>query len=135
MTDTAAVNDDNGHGTNMAGIIARVHPQARLLPLKALDAEGVGTISAVVAAMERGYLADEFRAVRVWTLGPEEKAAQEEWLVARREADGRVSYGLSKAGAATSLGALAGMKCERHFIECSNQEAKSELGWDELRAQ
>ncbi len=27
------------------------------------------------------------------------------------------------------------MKCERHFIESSNQEAKSELGWDELRAQ
>ena len=42
---------------------------------------------------------------------------------------------MSNAGVETSLGELAGMKCERHFIECSNQEAKSELGWDELRAQ
>ncbi len=52
LTDTAAISDDNGHGTQMAGIITRVHPQARLLPLKALDAEGVGAISAVITAME-----------------------------------------------------------------------------------
>lgn len=53
ITDTATVNDDNGHGTQMAGIITRVHRQARLLPLKALDADGVGAISAVIAAMDR----------------------------------------------------------------------------------
>ena len=88
-----------------------------------------------VRATERGYLADKFWAVRVWTLGSEESVAQEEWLVARREENGRVSYALSNAEPARSLGELAGMKCERHFIECSNQEAKSELGWDELRAQ
>ena len=88
-----------------------------------------------VRATERGYLEDEFWAVRVWTLGSEESAAQEEWLVGRREENGRVSYGLSNAAEETSLGELAGMKCERYFIECSNQEAKSELGWDELRAQ
>ena len=29
---------------------------------------------------------------------------------------------------------LAEWKCQRYFIECSNQEAKSELGWDELQA-
>ena len=61
-----------------------------------------------VRPTERGYLADEFRAVRVWTLGKEEKAAQEEWLVARREEDGRVSYALSNAGVEASLGELAG---------------------------
>lgn len=88
-----------------------------------------------VRATERGYLSDEFRAVRVWTLGPEESEAQEEWLIARREETGRVSYALSNARAEARLAELAGLKCERHFIECSNQEAKSELGWDELRAQ
>ena len=88
-----------------------------------------------VRATERGYLEDEFRAVRVWTVGGEESAGQEEWLIARREESGRVSYGLSNAAGESSLAELAKMKCERHFIECSNQEAKSELGWDELRAQ
>ena len=88
-----------------------------------------------VRATERGYLCDEFRAARVWTLGSEESSAQAEWLIARREETGRVSYALSNAGLETTLLELAGMKCERHFIECSNQEAKSELGWDELRAQ
>ena len=88
-----------------------------------------------VRATERGYLADEFRAVRVWSLAKQESKAQEEWLIARREEDGRVSYALSKAGSESSLAELAAMKCSRHFIECSNQEAKSELGWDELRAQ
>ena len=88
-----------------------------------------------VRATERGYLEDEFRAVRVWTVGGEESEGQAEWLIVRREESGRVSYGLSNAGAESSLAELGRMKCERHFIECSNQEAKSELGWDELRAQ
>ena len=88
-----------------------------------------------VRATERGYLEDEFRAVRVWTVGGEESAGEEEWLIGRREENGRVSYALSNAVAESSLAELAKMKCERHFIECSNQEAKSELGWDELRAQ
>lgn len=88
-----------------------------------------------VRVTERGYLEDEFRAVRVWTVGGEESKAQAEWVIARREENGRVSYALSNAKPESSLEELAKMKCERHFIECSNQEAKSELGWDELRAQ
>ena len=88
-----------------------------------------------VRATERGYLEDEFRAVRVWTVGGEESEAHAEWLIARREESGRISYALSNAVPESSLEELAKMKCERHFIESSNQEAKSELGWDELRAQ
>jgi subtilisin family serine protease len=57
VNDTATSSDDNGHGTQMAGIITRVHPQARLLPLKALDAEGIGSIAAVVAAMDAAVAA------------------------------------------------------------------------------
>ena len=46
------VTDDNGHGTQMAGIIARLNPNITLLPLKALDAQGVGAVSAVIAALD-----------------------------------------------------------------------------------
>ena len=56
------VSDDNGHGTAMAGIIAAeannnigiagVMWQASVMPLKALDATGSGSISDVVEAMD-----------------------------------------------------------------------------------
>ena len=34
----------------------------------------------------------------------------------------------------TSLFTMAERKSQRYFIECSNQDAKSELGWDEFQA-
>jgi predicted Co/Zn/Cd cation transporter (cation efflux family) len=53
----------------------------------------------------------------------------------REEADGKHSYALCNASRETSLEHLARWKCQRYFIERSNQDAKSELGWDELQAQ
>jgi hypothetical protein len=41
---------------------------------------------------------------------------------------------LCNASPDTSLERLAWWKCQRYFIEHSNQDAKSELGWDELPA-
>lgn len=61
--------------------------------------------------------------------------AVEDWLVMREEADGKHSYALCNAVRETALEQLAWWKCQRYFIERSNQDAKSELGWDELQAQ
>ena len=88
LTDTAAVNDDNGHGTQMAGIITRVHPQARILPLKALDAEGIGAISAVIAAMDRAVAAHA--AVILYSFGTEGKSQALLEAIQRAERSGVV---------------------------------------------
>src|SRR5262249_8887345 len=47
-----------GHGTHVAGIVHAVAPGARLLPVRVLDSDGVGTefrvAKGIVAAVERG---------------------------------------------------------------------------------
>ncbi|HKX30064.1 MAG TPA: S8 family serine peptidase, partial [Blastocatellia bacterium] len=62
VDDSSAIDDDHGHGTAMAGIIAAeadnggglsgVMWRARLMPLKALDRSGTGAISEVVEAID-----------------------------------------------------------------------------------
>jgi SRSO17 transposase len=86
-----------------------------------------------VRATERGELCEPFAACRVWTL--HEGEAIEAWLVIREEGEDRYSYALCNAAADTPLEQLAWWKCQRYFIERANQDAKSELGWDELQAQ
>lgn len=44
--------DDNGHGTQMVGYITEEDPDARILSIKALDANGNGTPSSVTAAIK-----------------------------------------------------------------------------------
>ena len=86
-----------------------------------------------VRSTERGDLQDPFAMRRVWTLRNGELA--EEWLVIRQEDDQRYSYALSNAAPDTPAARLAWLKCVRHFVERSNQDAKSEVGWDEFQAQ
>lgn len=86
-----------------------------------------------VRAVERGFLEDQFASRRVWT-ARDEYEPQEEILLVRRDSTGRLYYALSNAIEAP-IEKLAWMKVQRHFIERSNQDAKSELGWDELLAQ
>jgi SRSO17 transposase len=92
-----------------------------------------------VREAERGVLVDEFAARRVWTV--REGRLAREWLVIRRHqragAQGKrkLSYALSNAPAETALARLAALKCQRYGIECANREAKSDLGWDDFRAQ
>jgi len=82
---------------------------------------------------ERGILDDPFAMRRVWTFRDGELA--EEWLVVRHENEQRYTYALSNAAADSPAQRLAWLKCSRHFVERSNQDAKSETGWDELQAQ
>jgi hypothetical protein len=59
----------------------------------------------------------------------------EEWLIIRHEERVRYSYALSNAPPTTRFERLVGWKCARYGIECANQEAKSDIGWDDLQAQ
>jgi SRSO17 transposase len=86
-----------------------------------------------IRSTERGELCDEFAARRVWTVY--DGQAIPEWLVMRKERSGKYRYALSNASKGTALEQLAWWKCQRYFVERSNQDAKSELGWDEFQAQ
>jgi len=86
-----------------------------------------------VRPCERGELIAEFAARLIWTLRDGEPT--EEWLVVRRESDGDCKYALSNAHAETPLEELAWMQTQRYFVERAIQDAKSEIGWDELEAQ
>jgi SRSO17 transposase len=87
----------------------------------------------LVRTTERGELDDHFAMRRIWAIREEELA--EEWLIIRHEDDQRYTYALSNAPADTTPERLAWLKCVRHFVERTNQDAKSETGWDELQAQ
>jgi SRSO17 transposase len=81
---------------------------------------------------ERGMVEARFAARRVWTVRDDNHAV-EEWLIIRQDA-GRHTYTLSNAPATTPLTTLAARKAARYFAERGNQDAKSELGWDEFQA-
>jgi SRSO17 transposase len=87
-----------------------------------------------VRPIERGELNDPFAVRRVWTLREGKAEPVEEWLVIRREAKNRYNYSMSNAPPDTSIENLAWLKCQRYFVERTNQDAKSEAGWDELEA-
>jgi SRSO17 transposase len=80
---------------------------------------------------ERGMLQAEFARCRVWVLYDD--TPRQEWLLIRRSAQ-QTTYVLSNAHPDTSLATMAWRKSHRYFIERSNQDAKSELGWDEFQA-
>jgi SRSO17 transposase len=85
---------------------------------------------------ERGDLIADFAALRIWT----QQASQpqvEQWVVFRRDLSGqnRLSAALCNAPKETPLSRLAEMKCTRFWVEHSIENAKSEIGLDELCAQ
>ena len=89
-----------------------------------------------VRATDRGELIADFAARRVWTdwVDAEETPhIREEWLVMRHDKDGKCYYALSNAPADAPLTLLAQRKCQRFFVERTNQDAKTELGWDDIQ--
>jgi SRSO17 transposase len=85
-----------------------------------------------VRPTERGALSHEYFIRRVWTQLPDGIYA--EWLIVRREDDGDLRYTLSNAPAETVVEQLAEWQCQRYFVERTNQDAKSELGFDDFCA-
>ena len=86
-----------------------------------------------VRPIERGVLETEFAVVRVWTLTPTNQV-RAEWLVIRRDADGRMSYSLLNGTADTPAQTLIERSCWRFYTERAYEDAKSELGWDDFQA-
>lgn len=86
-----------------------------------------------VRAFERGGLEAEFAVVRVWTLTPTMQV-RAEWLVIRRDADGRMSYSLLNGATDTPARTLIERSCWRFYTERTYEDAKSELGWDDFQA-
>jgi len=81
---------------------------------------------------ERGMLTADFARRRIWTADADGTIRQE-WLLIRQDASD-TTYSLSNAALDTPLLTMAARKSQRFFIERSNQDAKSELGWDEFQA-
>lgn len=81
---------------------------------------------------ERGELVADFARCRVWLV---DKKGQPypRWLLLRRQKE-HLTYVLSNASVETTLPTMAERKSQRYLIERSNQDAKSELGWDEFQA-
>jgi SRSO17 transposase len=86
-----------------------------------------------VRHIERGVLEAEFAVVRVWTLTPTNQV-RAEWLVLRRDSDGRLSYSLLNGAADTPAQTLIERSCWRFYTERAYEDAKSELGWDDFQA-
>ena len=121
-----------GHGRQPT----RRHVQNRLKPHTVI---AVGRRSSTVfqrvqvRPIERGILETEFAVVRVWTLTATNQV-RAEWLVLRRDADGRLSYSLLNGAADTPVQTLIERSCWRFYTERAYEDAKSELGWDDFQA-
>jgi len=84
-----------------------------------------------VRTTERGKLIADFTRCRVWILYGDEP--RQEWLLIRRDGR-RKTYVLSNAAVNISLKTMAWRQVHRYFVERNNEDAKSELGWDEFQA-
>ena len=73
-----------------------------------------------------------FARLPVWTVR-DDGSLRQEWLLIRQKGK-KPTYSLSNASENTPLLTMAQRKSQRYFIERSNQDAKSEFGWDEFQA-
>lgn len=85
----------------------------------------------VLRPCERGMLKADFARYQGWTADADGTVRQE-WLLVRHTSS-QFTYSLSNAHRNSSLLTMAQRKSQRYFIERTNQDAKSELGWDEFQ--
>ena len=97
-----------------------------------LDQPSVFWQALTLRPTERGFLKADFGRIRVWTV-QEDLTVTEEWLLIRCDHK-KTTYSLSNAPVTTPLATMALRKSQRYFVERSNQDAKSEFGWDEFQA-
>ena len=81
---------------------------------------------------DRGSLRTDFTRIPVWTFQPNGTICAETLLMRRDKR--RLVYTLTNTAPELPLETLAFRKSERYFVERSIQDAKSELGWDDLQA-
>jgi SRSO17 transposase len=95
--------------------------------------EALQLVDVPVRQFERGILVAPCASRRVWTVAPN-GTILEEWLLVRRESEEKYTFSLCNADAHTDLDKLAAWRCAKYFVERTIQDAKSEIGWDELQA-
>lgn len=88
--------------------------------------------SLTLRACERGMLTVDMTKQLVWTVNSQGQIRQEILLIRRQGND--IRYSLSNASPQIPLLTLAQRHSQRHRVECSLQDAKSELGMDEFQA-
>jgi SRSO17 transposase len=101
--------------------------------------------SMAVRDCERGVLVYDHAFAEVWTVREETRhdgqgrayiglRPVKQLLVIRKESTGKYSYSLSSAPITTDKQTLAQWKANRHFVERTIQDTKSEAGWDDLQS-
>mgnify|MGYP002626124972 CR=1 FL=1 len=96
------VSDGNGHGTAMAAQIASINPDVAIISIKALDAEGHGTMSSIYAAVKLAIELD----VDIINLSVYANKTDESAIVVGAIEDA-INYGILVVGAAGNSGADA----------------------------
>lgn len=83
---------------------------------------------------ENGPVAVRLWAQRVWVWPPEEPRPRRWWLLVRADARGERKFSLSNAPAKTSLKRLGRLQGQRHFIERTLEDGKSQVGMGQYQA-
>lgn len=108
-------------------VIGLAYPVKELVDHSRTDWETI-----TVRPNERGFLRANFARLPVWTVC-EDDSLRQEWLLLRQDKT-QTTFSLSNAPPTTTLTTMACRKSQRYFVERSNQEAKSDYGWDEFQA-
>jgi len=86
-----------------------------------------------VRPTERGWLEADFAVEQIWTITPSGQV-RAEWLVIRREANGKCTFTLLNDPPDTPAEILIAASGQRYFTERVYEDAKTDLGWAEFQA-